>query len=129
VCSSDLLPAMETSTKKNGTVDYSYTIKAQTAADIHSNTTIIPEKTLLHQNFPNPFNPSTTISFELAAAANVKLEIFNVLGQSAAQLMNEMKSPGRHDVRFDASNLPSGTYFCRLTAGDRIEMKKMVYQK
>jgi parallel beta-helix repeat protein len=83
------------------------------------------------QNFPNPFNPSTTISFELAKAGHVKLDIFNVNGALITTLADEAREAGRHDVLWngkDAKGLSvaSGVYFYRLEAGGEVQSKKMM---
>jgi hypothetical protein len=83
----------------------------------------------LEQNFPNPFNPSTTIQYSLPNAADVRLTVFNVLGQETATLVNENKPAGIHQVSFDGSRLSSGLYFYRLQAGPYVEMKKLVLLK
>ena len=75
---------------------------------------VLPTEFALLQNYPNPFNPSTTISFALPQQANVKLNIYNSLGEEVAELINENISAGNHQVTFDASNLTSGVYFYRM---------------
>jgi hypothetical protein len=70
----------------------------------------------LLQNFPNPFNPSTKINFSLAVDSKVKLNIYNLLGEQVAQLLNSNLTAGNHDVVFDATNLNSGVYFYKLEA-------------
>jgi len=65
------------------------------------------------QNFPNPFNPSTTIPFKLSSRSRVQLDVFDVYGQQVASLVNADREPGYHQVRWTA-NVPTGTYFCRL---------------
>ncbi len=84
---------------------------------------------ILDQNYPNPFNPSTTISYTLAENSDVSLKIYNVVGQEVAQLVNEKQSVGAHGVKFDASELTSGIYFYKLTAGNFISVKKMTLIK
>lgn len=79
----------------------------------------------VEQNFPNPFNPNTTISFSIAKSDNVKLVVSDVLGKEVAVLVNEFKSAGRYDINFDASALSSGIYFYTLTSGNFTETKKM----
>ncbi|NUO18508.1 T9SS type A sorting domain-containing protein [bacterium] len=83
----------------------------------------------LHQNYPNPFNPETNITFDLVETGAVTLDIYNAVGQKVAALVNGTLSEGRHTVVFDASGLPSGLYFYRLTAGATTMQKKMLLLK
>jgi hypothetical protein len=83
----------------------------------------------LAQNYPNPFNPSTMINFTLAKASDVKLAVYNVLGQQVATLLNKHMSAGSQSVVFDASKLASGVYFYRLDAGSFSSVKKMMFLK
>jgi hypothetical protein len=78
---------------------------------------LLPSEPSLHQNFPNPFNPSTTIAFSLPNRSFVRLAVFNMLGQEVRQLLTEERIAGNHHVRFDATNLPSGLYLVTLNAG------------
>jgi flagellar hook assembly protein FlgD len=80
----------------------------------------------LRQNFPNPFNPSTTIRYGLANSSQVTLTVFNTLGQQVALLQNGEQEAGYHEVKFDGSGLSSGVYYYRLTAGTFVEMKKLL---
>ncbi len=89
----------------------------------------LPERYELSQNHPNPFNPTTTIEFSIPQAGNVELAVFNVLGSEVARLAEGAMERGRHSVTFDASQLGSGIYFYRLTAGEFTDMKKMVLMK
>lgn len=75
----------------------------------------LPERFALNQNHPNPFNPATVIRYDLPTEASVRLEVFNIFGQVVAQLVNEHKPAGYHEVVFDASRVASGTYFYRLS--------------
>ncbi|MCB0294283.1 MAG: T9SS type A sorting domain-containing protein, partial [Calditrichaeota bacterium] len=77
----------------------------------------LPSEFVLEQNYPNPFNPVTFIRFALPEALPVRVEVFNMLGQPVATLVNEMKPAGYHTVSFDGSELSSGIYFYRLEAG------------
>lgn len=83
----------------------------------------------LQQNFPNPFNPSTTISFALPKEEFVSLKVMNILGQEVAILVDGVRPAGTQSVRFDARHLPSGVYLYRLTAGDVSMMKRMILLK
>lgn len=90
----------------------------------------IPYNFLLHQNYPNPFNPVTKIRFELTeGSANVRLAVFNTLGQQVSMPVNEALTAGIYEVAFDGSMLPSGVYYYRLETGDFVDMKKMVLVK
>jgi len=88
-----------------------------------------PTNFSLEQNFPNPFNPATTISYSLPLKSQVELVIYNTLGESVMQLVNEEKEAGRYSVEFNATSLPSGIYFYSIQAGTFIETKKMVLMK
>jgi hypothetical protein len=77
-------------------------------------------------NYPNPFNPSTTIRYELPHASQVSLKVYNTLGQEVATLVNETKPGGAYTVEFNAGNLASGVYLYRLQAGNFVETRKLV---
>jgi len=87
------------------------------------------EEYSLEQNYPNPFNPKTVISYRLSVNSNVTLKIYDVLGNEVAELIQEEQRPGRYEVEFNGSRLPSGIYFYRLTAGAFTKTKKMVMVK
>ena len=88
-----------------------------------------PERFSLGQNFPNPFNPSTTIKYSIPKNSLVRLKVYNILGEEVAILVNEEKPVGTYEVKFNATNLPSGVYFYRLQAGSFVETKKMIIIK
>ncbi len=88
-----------------------------------------PKKFELSQNYPNPFNPTTTIKFNLPEAGNVKLTLFNILGQELRTLVNEFKESGVHTINFDASDLNSGMYIYKLEAGSFVQTRKMTLIK
>ena len=88
-----------------------------------------PTKFTLEQNYPNPFNPSTTIRYGLPARTHVTMTIYNALGQQVAELVNGEVDAGNHDVKFEGSNLASGVYFYRLTAGEHADSKKLILMK
>jgi hypothetical protein len=89
----------------------------------------IPEKFALRQNFPNPFNPTTTIQFELPVDSRVKLDVFDVLGQRVATLKNEDMKAGIYKMKWNAVNYASGVYFYRIEAKDFNAVKKMMLLK
>lgn len=76
----------------------------------------VPDEFLANPNYPNPFNPTTTIKYGVPEQANVTLNVYNILGQNVATLVNETKAAGYYSVRFDASSLASGFYIARITA-------------
>jgi hypothetical protein len=96
----------------------------------------------LYQNYPNPFNPTTKIKYSIPSVSqsplpggarggwmNVQLKIYDILGREVATLVNKQQSPGNYDVEFNASNLSSGVYFYKLTAGELVETRKMLLLK
>jgi len=96
-------------------------------ADYEANT--MPAEFRLDQNYPNPFNPKTDIRFSLPQPANVRLEIFNIIGQKVATLVDRHMSAGSHSVTWDGSSVASGIYLYRLQAGDVVVSKKMMLVK
>jgi len=83
----------------------------------------------LSQNYPNPFNPTTVINYSVATKGAVRLEVFNILGQKVATLLNKVQNAGQYDVSFDASRLTSGVYIYRIMAGSFVQSRKMVLLK
>jgi hypothetical protein len=86
----------------------------------------LPAEFALEQNFPNPFNPSTTIRYELPKATEVRLGIFDMLGREVSVLVNARRDAGVYEVKFDASRLVTGVYLCRLQAGDFVQTRKLL---
>jgi len=84
---------------------------------------------VLEQNYPNPFNPSTTIRFSVPRLEYVNITVFNSIGEQIAVLVSEEMGIGTYETTFDASRLSSGAYFYRITTGDYVEIKKMVFLK
>jgi hypothetical protein len=83
----------------------------------------------LYTNYPNPFNPSTTIEFSIPREAHVSLEIFNSLGQQVSLLEDQKLPAGDYRQEWNAATLPSGTYFCRLQADRLVQTKKVLLLK
>jgi hypothetical protein len=88
-----------------------------------------PSAFQLLPNYPNPFNPTTTIKYSIPSDGFVKLRVFNTLGEEVSTLVNEFKSAGNYEVSFNAANLNSGVYFYKLQAGNFVETKKMILMK
>jgi PKD repeat protein len=89
----------------------------------------LPHSAELYANYPNPFNPGTSISFWIPESGEVTLSVYNSLGQKIATLLEETLPPGNHAVTWDASGFASGVYFYRLEAGDVAETRKMILMK
>jgi len=107
-------------------IDYVQLIR-ETSSSVKRN--VLPEGYALEQNYPNPFNPNTTINFSIGKASNVKLTIYNILGQQVITLLDQRMKEGAHMVQFDASRLASGIYFYRLEAGDVKTQRRMLFIK
>ena len=88
-----------------------------------------PVSMTLYQNYPNPFNPTTKIKYSVPGLTQVKLKIYDVLGNETATLLNEEQGAGSYEAEFDATSLPSGIYFYQLQVGENVKTKKMVYLK
>ena len=110
--------------------DPALVIKNPLLADVHGGPAI-PNEFALHQNFPNPFNPTTQISFDLPQSGIVSLKVFNLLGEEVGTLVDGSLESGTHAVAFnaDAFGLGSGIYFYRLTSRNLVQTKKMVLVK
>jgi hypothetical protein len=89
----------------------------------------IPLRYFVAQNYPNPFNPSTTIEYGLPKEGNVTVRVFNLVGQEVSTLVDGKQVAGVHRVQFDASNLPSGIYFYRVSAGEFSQANRMLLMK
>ena len=83
----------------------------------------------LSQNVPNPFNPVTTIAYDLAEASDVTLTLYTITGQKAMVLVDAHQEAGHHTVRFDGSGFANGVYLYRLEAGSFVETKRMLLLK
>jgi serine protease AprX len=80
----------------------------------------------LSQNFPNPFNPKTAVSYQLPAASKTRIAVYDMLGREVEVLVNETKGPGQYSVDWNATGMASGFYICRMTAGDFVSSRKML---
>ena len=90
---------------------------------------IVPTSISLLNNYPNPFNPSTTIRYQLPSMMHIRVSVYNIIGQEVATLVNEIKDAGEYSVTFDASRLASGLYLYQLKAGSFVQTKKMLLIK
>ncbi|NNG27375.1 MAG: T9SS type A sorting domain-containing protein, partial [Ignavibacteriaceae bacterium] len=104
----------------DGTVTYSPVVEVDVTG---------PKEFALFQNYPNPFNPSTSIKFALPKQTEVKLVIYNALGQVVAELINESMEEGFHQIQFAAGDLASGIYYYRLKTSKYSSIKKMLLLK
>jgi len=86
----------------------------------------LPNEFALSQNFPNPFNANTTINYRLPLATEVRLEIINLLGQRLAILVDGRREAGNWSVIWETSGVASGVYYCKMTAGDSSQTRKMI---
>ena len=96
---------------------------------VHNPTSDIPKEFSLIQNFPNPFNPTTVIEFNIPRTAFVTVKVYDMLGKEVSTLVNDTKQAGSYLVNFIASNLTSGVYFYKIMAGDFTATKKMMLVK
>jgi hypothetical protein len=92
-------------------------------------TTAAPTEYELYDNYPNPFNPATTINFQIPKDGYVTLKVYDILGREVATLVNEEKKAGSYSYKFDASELSSGVYIYKITANDFVQSKKMLLMK
>ncbi len=96
---------------------------------INLNHVLVPQGTALLQNYPNPFNPTTGIRYQVPGVSEVKLVVYDLLGREVAVLVNERKTPGSYEVKFDGSTFASGVYFYRMQAGDFVATKRLLLLK
>ncbi len=126
-----------------GTVSAFYTVEEAVFAAVNEFLTSVPLSVRseshilspsmeLQQNFPNPFNPSTTIEYSVPSAGSahhVVLKVYDVLGNDVATLVNERRSSGKYSVTFDAASLSSGVYFSQLHIGSLVATRRMLFLK
>jgi hypothetical protein len=99
------------------------------AMGVHEAPGASPNGFQLHPNYPNPFNPATSVSYELPSACDVRLTVGDVMGREVAVLEQGRKAAGAHRIEFDGTRLAGGVYFCRLQAGSEVMTRKMVLLK
>jgi hypothetical protein len=85
-----------------------------------------PVSFVLYQNYPNPFNPETHLRYSIRAAGKTNLKVHDLLGREVAVLVDELRSPGTYEVRFDGRGLSSGVYFYRLRSGSFVQTRKLM---
>ena len=91
---------------------------------------VIPTSYSLYNNYPNPFNPTTTIRFDIPERTDVELVVYDILGRRVKTLVNnEVKNPGRYDITFNGGGLASGIYIYRLTTNNYTQSRKMMLVK
>ncbi|MCL6494960.1 MAG: T9SS type A sorting domain-containing protein [Ignavibacterium sp.] len=89
----------------------------------------LPEEIYLEQNFPNPFNSTTVISWQSPVSSWQTLKVYDILGNEVSTLLNDYKYPGSYELEFNANQFPSGVYYYKLTAGDKTKIRKMIHLK
>jgi len=105
-------------------------VAQETVASLSGNSNNLnPESIHLYQNYPNPFNPITTIRYDLIENSFVLLKIHDALGKEIYELISDFQHAGSYEIEFDAVDLPSGNYYCKLTIGDKSISKKMTLVK
>jgi len=100
--------------------------QSEDPTDVEDDIALIPSNFVLQQNFPNPFNPSTTIKFSIPSESFTTLKVYDILGNEIAELVNEQLAAGNYKFNFAADNLSSGVYFYTIHAGEFTETKKMM---
>jgi hypothetical protein len=116
-------------TFRSASIDHRFTVIVGSTTTSTGPGSELPTVFALNQNYPNPFNPTTQVSYDLPQSVDVRLDVYNVMGQRVATLVNSTQSAGRYNVTFDARNLSSGVYLYRLQAGSNVFTKKMTLVK
>ena len=108
-------------------VDY---VKAyELVTDIENMNDEIPQEIKLEQNYPNPFNPETKIKYSVPETEFVSLKVYDILGNEISSLVNERKTTGNYEIKFDGTSLSSGIYLAKLQVGNSFKMRKMILAK
>ncbi|MFZ4592581.1 MAG: T9SS type A sorting domain-containing protein, partial [Ignavibacteria bacterium] len=132
------VPVLSFSYFSNGTSRYlraathgrgAYELDIFGTVGIQGNNGNIPAEYSLSQNFPNPFNPTTKISYALSKSGLVTLRVYDILGKEVAMLVNEVKNAGNYTVDFSASNFTSGVYFYKIESNGFSDIRKMMLIK
>jgi hypothetical protein len=110
-------------------IGFWYVYKQSTITSVEEEQETPPTEFKLEQNFPNPFNPATTIKYAVPIRSNVLIKIYNIVGEEVAKLVNEEKEQGWYSLVFESSGLASGIYIYRMQAGNYISTRKMTLIK
>jgi hypothetical protein len=109
----------------NGAFDV-FVAKISTSTGLNDDNRHIPSEFILLQNYPNPFNAQTMIRYDLPAASDVTLDIFDILGRRIETLVNNMQAAGHYEIIWNPENRATGVYFCRMKTGDSVKTQKML---
>ena len=96
---------------------------------VEDNHPMLPNQFVVYQNYPNPFNPTATIRFQVPETSEIRLTVYDLMGREAKELVNSRVDRGEHEVVWNASEFPSGIYFCRLESGDVSQTQKLLLLK
>ena len=113
----------------NGTGVDIVTIKYSSITNYQNLSSIIPKEFKLYQNFPNPFNPTTSIKFDIPSDNFVNIKVYNILGMEVVTLINEFRKAGSYNVSFNGANLSSGVYYYKIKSGEFEKVRKMMLIK
>ncbi len=106
-----------------------YAVQSSTVTSVERIDDMIPHEFRLDQNFPNPFNPSTTIKFAIPQQAHVVLIVYDLMGRVVTTLIDEQLAPGEYTAAFDAGSIASGMYLYRIKAGSHVTTRRMILLK
>jgi hypothetical protein len=120
---------IEVGTFRNPDIRYVLDFTATTDPAVSVNEVNLLNTYYLSQNFPNPFNPSTSISYNVGEPGLVQLKVYNVLGVEVASIVNEQQNAGNYTIGFDAAKLSSGVYFYSLSVNNFTQTRKMILEK
>ena len=111
----------------DGTIHYSDGVGVDVVTSVEDGS--VPTAFVLEQNYPNPFNPTTVIKYQVPFTSDVVIVVYDLLGREVTRLVNESRQAGEYETTWDARNLPSGIYYCRMNAGEFNDMKRLVLLK